>query len=163
MLTLHLGVVDVAYGDIDASGANTTGEVAEILETKYHVMRIFAEKNMGLIEKAVADALQGEMETSRTRGRKPTISNLYTQKIDQRFREFLTNREIEKILPFTIQAAEQGISHRFKDISGKGVRVSDIVAGKASGYQKVLKMKRNPRPAFVDTGLYRQSFISWID
>jgi hypothetical protein len=27
----------------------------------------------------------------------------------------------------------------------------------------VLKMKRSPRPAFIDTGLYQQSFISWID
>ena len=163
MLTLHFGVLDLAYSDADASGANTTGEVAEILENKYHVMRIFAEENFDLIEKTVADALEGEMETARTAGRKPSISNLFTQKIDQRFRQFLSNREIEAVLPFTIQAAQEGISHRFKDPSGKTVRVQDIVSGKATAYQKVLKMKRSPRPAFIDTGLYQQSFISWID
>lgn len=163
MLTLHLGVLDLAYGDAGASGANTTGEVAEILESKYHVMRIFSDKNMALIEKAVADALDGELESARTGGRKPSISNLFTQKIDQRFREFLSNREIEKVLPFTIAAAEAGVSHRFKDVNNRAVSVESIVSGQAQNYKKVLKMKRESRPEFIDTGLYQASFISWID
>lgn len=163
MLTLHLGVVDVAYSDIDAKGANTTGEVARILEDKYHIMRIFSEENWALIEAAVTDALEGEMETARTKNRKLSLSNLYTQKIDQRFREFLSNREIEPIFPFEIQAAKEGISHRFKDARNRNVSLRAILKGQAQSYKKVLAMKRASRPAFIDTGLYQQSFISWID
>ena len=46
MAVLHFGVVDLPYGDTASGnapkkGAETTGDVAEILEAKYHVIELF--------------------------------------------------------------------------------------------------------------------------
>lgn len=150
MPKLILGVNDIPYsgephkGKRSSKGDNskTTGEVAEILEGKYHVMAMFYQKRApdiaSLMERKVSDALEKVLD-----GRKPGKINYGSvdQKIDQMFRAFLTNNEIASMglsgLP--MQAAMAGKSSRFK--SGKGPVT---------------------RPMFVDTGLYRKSFKSEI-
>lgn len=154
MAILTLGVLDVAYSDPDAPGANSTGEVAEILEEKYHVMRIFADEHLEKIGDEIVDRLGGEIE-SLTQGRS-TLKNpiLELPKIEMMFRDFLDSNEIQSLLPKRIEAADRGDSSRFKKrINAKG----DVVTTK-----KKEKEVRAPRQAFIDTGLYQSAMRAWI-
>jgi hypothetical protein len=163
MLTLHLGVVDVGYGDAGAKGANTTGEVAEILESNYSVMAIFRDTHMKLLMKTVEDALDRSFhETSRTRKVAPVITDIMLGPIESSFRDFITSREIEFYVGGPTEAASSGVSHRFKDADNRAVSVKKIVSGTATTYMRVAKRKRDPRPSFVDTGLYVASFRAWL-
>lgn len=156
MTTLHLGVVDLAYSDADAKGASTTGEVAEILESEYHVMRVFLEQNEEKIGDWLAQGMIGELE-SISQGRPTTlysrqlgtrlggrsISGLSINgKIEERFRDFLALGEWGQISKQGVAAAEAGVSHRKKHPYAK---------------------KNKARPAFIDTGLYQASFRAWVD
>lgn len=141
-MKLHLGVVDVAYSGED--GAKTTGEVAEILEDKYHIMRIFYELNEQFIADKIADALGGALESlAQGKPYSPAMLKPALPKVDERFRDFLDRDEISKLMPASQQiiAAQKGVSHRKKQPYAK---------------------KNKPRPAFVDTGLYQASERSWM-
>lgn len=164
-MKLHLGVLDVAYSDPGATGANTTGEVAEILESKYHVMGLFTEysRNMDLINEAVADAFAEQIENARMGHSKPALSEIFVDRIDSAFRDYLSSNVIQNQLPDRIQAADEGVSHRFKDSQNRAVSASNVVKrGGGAGLTLVQKKKRAPRPAFIDSGLYQASFRSWI-
>ena len=139
MTTLHLGVVDVAYSNAD--GAKTTGEVAQYLEDEYHVMRVFLETNEGKIGDWLAQSMAGEIENMMA-GKPAGKLAINTEKIDERFRDFLASREWKQASMQTIAAAEAGLTHRKKKITAKG---------------------RSARAEFIDTGLYQASFRSWID
>jgi hypothetical protein len=150
-LTLHLGVIDVPYSEFRVgrrrplkNSSKTTGDVAEILEDKYHVMEIFAAENEQFIADALADGLEGALE-SLLMGAPPSLDpfGTGTSKIDGRFKEFLSLQEIEKLgypgVP--TQAALRGVNHRLK-----------------RPY-----LRSNPRrPSFIDTGLYQASEKSWV-
>lgn len=142
-MKLHLGVVDVGYSG--EGGAKTTGDVAEILEDKYHIMRIFFEENEQFVADQIANSLAGSLE-SLAQGRPYNASLLKPAipKVDERFRNFLDSGEMSRILPATqqIAAAQKGVSHRKK---------------------QPYSSKNKPRQAFVDTGLYQASFRSWVD
>lgn len=157
---LHLGVVDVPYVDKEAPAAQrkrikagkppaanelTTGDVAEILEDKYHVMEVFYEVHKDDIAKDLEKSVEGALETIMMSG--PSDVDPFgdaTSKIDERFTDFLTNREMEKLgypgVP--TQAALDGVNHRLK-------------------HPYAAKNKR--RPSFVDTGLYLASFKSEVE
>ena len=142
-MRLILGVVDVAYsGDKDAK---TTGDVAQILEDKYHVMEIFYLENQEKIGEFLADGIAAQI-TALANGKKPSGNPFFsaTQKIDERFRDFLDSGQMETILPITqpIAAAQIGVNHR-----------------KKKGYNK----NHEARPAFIDTGLYQRSFRSEVE
>jgi hypothetical protein len=139
MTTLHLGVVDVGY--TGEQGSTTTGDVAQYLEDRYHIMRVFVETHEEDIAKELVNQVAGAIE-SIAQGRrispnwKPAMG-----KIEQRFREFLDSGELNRMLPEQQQsaAAAAGINHR----------------------------KKNPnteksRQAFIDTGLYQASFRCWV-
>ena len=139
-LTLHLGVLDVPYAEHDGV---TTGDVAEWLEAKYHVMEIFYEENAQVVADALAESLTGSLESVIMGGRaEPT--NFFTSgtaRIEQMFRDFLDNGDMEKLgypgVP--TKAALKGVNHR-------------------------LKLKRGGRrPSFIDTGLYEASFRATVD
>jgi hypothetical protein len=138
---LVLGVIDVPYED----GKTTTGDVAEILEGKYHVMEIFylerREQIEALIAGQAAAALQNLLTGSMQYG-DPIFD--VTQQIDELFRDFLDADEISAILPITQQITAAQI--------GKNSR-------KKSGYNK----NNEARPAFIDSGLFQSSFRSWIE
>ncbi len=153
-MKLHLGVVDVAYSD--DLGGSTTGEVAEILESNYHVMRIFFEDNEEFIGNALVEAMAGAIESlaqgkivnvfsreaSTRLGERVLSGTSFTDKIDERFRDFLDAGEATKISRQMVSAAEAGVSHRKK---------------------KPFARENPARPAFVDTGLYSASFRAWVD
>ncbi len=165
-MKLRLGVENVAYSDPDAKGATTTGQVAEILEDKYHVMRVFVE----LHGQEIADALAKDMANSldamanSERMSKIPLAGAMGQ-IESDFRDYLSADEWQKTTGQAITAAQNGVSHRFKRITtGKTVRASSVSSGKVSGadVKIVSKKTRGPRPAFIDTGLYSASFRAEI-
>lgn len=142
-MKLHLGVTDVAYSG--EGGAKTTGDVAEILEDKYHIMRIFYEENEQFVADKLANAFAGALESlAQGAPYSPKMMKPVLPAVDERFRDFLSSDEMSRILPATqqIQAAQKGVSHRKK---------------------KPYAKKNKARPAFIDTGLYQRSFRSWVD
>jgi hypothetical protein len=170
MITLHLGVLDVAYSDA-SGGAETTGDVAEHLEANYHVMETFYELHQEQIAGMLADSMAQSIEALvnsgvriDTGGRDSSAAHILKgaqrvvaaaqsgtltygadQKIEAEFRGFLDSGEMNRIYSaFTgspiSAAAVAGVNHR-----------------KLHPYAQANKA----RPAFVDTGLYRASFRAW--
>lgn len=158
-MKLHLGVIDLPYAyDQQALGKNgkptkrtrkvrlavTTGDVAGFLENKYHPFEIFYESRqeeiVGYLEEGLTASLEDLIAGAPPRA-DPFAGGC--QKIEDRFKQFLANREMEALgypgVP--TQAALQGVNHRM-----------------ARPYQK-----RASRPSFIDTSLYQTSFKAWVD
>lgn len=141
---MRLGVFDVAYSDPEVKGAKTTGDVAEILEEKYHIMRTFLEVRENKIGKDVADAFRKAIEAIGQGKPHAEKLDLDYSKIEAEFRDFLDAGEMEKIMPVSqpVMAARKGTNHRKKHPYAK---------------------KNKARPAFIDTGLYQASFRTWVE
>lgn len=162
MTTLHLGVIEQVYqlprkkkvgrarkgknARPKKSGAArtiTTGDVAEILEAKYHIMEIFYELNKKFVGDSLTKSLQGSLE-SVLMGGPPSADPFKAacSSIETRMKDFISKGEMEKIgypgVP--TQAALKGINHRL-----------------AHPYAKANKR----RPSFIDYGLYQQSMKAW--
>ncbi len=136
-MKLQLGVNDVAYSDPDASGATTTGQVAEILEQKYHVMRVFVELSGQKIADQLAHEMSGALKSlEQGKPAAQVFKAIKMDKVEKDFRDYLDADTWQKVSGQTIAAAAAGVSHRFK--KPREERVS--------------------RPAFIDTGLYQSSF-----
>lgn len=157
MTTLHLGVIDIPYayaqeGDRKKGKKKrkivksiTTGEVADILEENYGVMETFFDVHEVEIVDHLTEALAGALE-SMVMGAPPKADPFAagTQQINEMFKTFILSGEAEAVsIPGTpTKAALKGVSHR---------RVHPYA-------------KANPRrPSFYDTGLYVDSFMSWVD
>lgn len=154
-IILHLGVADVPYGHTaPARGkrrakkravTTTTGDVAEILEAKYHIMEHFYQMRMGAVASALEKSLKATLE-SLLLGGPPPLSPFDegTSKIEADFKDFLDRRLIERLgypgIP--TQAAKDGVNHRLLHPYAKG---------------------NTRRPSFIDTGLYQASFKAWVD
>ncbi len=172
-ITLHLGVIDQPYTSYDggrkaarprrgkkpaparasSSRVVTTGQVAEWLENRYHVMEVFFEVDGGvlpLLKESVQDAME-DMLMGAPVGASPFLGA--TSQIQERFKMFLSNRVMETLgIPgVPTRAAMEGISSRFK--SGR----KGVLAPRKRG------AKGQPRPSFIDTGLYQASFTAWVD
>lgn len=175
-LTLHLGVLDAPYdapkkpkkiakpstrvrkgakikkGDLIGGETQTTGDVAQILEDKYHVMESFYEVHQREIaqqlEKSLTNILEGVLQ-----GVAPLTSNVFGEGEDQikkAFSKFLSEGEMETLgYPGVPTAAsgktskrQGGINHRLRKPYSKN----------------------NPeRPSFIDTGEYEAHFKAWVD
>ena len=163
MPTIHLGVIDLPYNEAPSArrapkaskhprphksqaakyGNMTTGDVAEILEAKYHVMEIYWSLHEAQIAADLEESLSGALETILMGG--PAQAHGFEgalSKIEDGFKQMLSQRELDGLgypgIP--TKAAQAGVSSRFK-----------------SGYTK----NRTPRPSFVDTSLYMSSFRAW--
>lgn len=150
-MKLHLGVIDIPYREFKAgkakkgSGGKTTGDVAEILESKYHIMESFYELHKREISRDMMASLQGAMESMMGGG--PVASDPFIAsmgKIETRFKRFLSDREMERIgypgVPTA--AALAGVNHRLKHPFAKA----------------------NPRrPSFIDTGQYSAAMKAWVE
>ena len=172
MTVLHLGIIDVPYssgsydkapkkiakvrygtakrGDVKAeragSATKTTGDVAEILESKYHIMEFFFEDvGSELIGDALANSVAGAIENLFAGAPAATInpSAEAMSEIEAAFKLFLSQQEMDGQQPgVPTKAAQMGVNHRFLHPYAKS----------------------NPsRPSFIDTGLYSANFKSWID
>lgn len=140
MPTLRLGVVDFPHTGVGKQPL-TTGELAEILENKYHIMAHFAEIHGDDIAKALEDGLEGVLTNMLLGG--PPPANAFdggTSAIDAMFRHFIAAKEMDALgypgIPTL--ASLQGVSSRFKTRHGP------------------------PRPSFIDSGQYQAAFKSWV-
>jgi hypothetical protein len=141
-LKLHLGVLDVPYTDASKS----TGDVAEILEAKYHVIELFYEE-LG------ADHVQEALEHSADIAIKDLFSGAPAASVDLTFEAteelrtafaiFVDQKELDGVVPGVPTAASlKGVNHRLKHPYAAA----------------------NPeRPSFKDTGLYQSSFRAWVE
>lgn len=172
MTVLHLGVADFPYvnddqhteepvrkgkrrngsrwrrSDVIGGSVSTTGDVAEILEAKYHPMEIFAELHMeDVIVPALMNSVEGAIETLLMGGQGNAEVSPFSGAmpvIETAFRTFLDNREMEALgypgVPTA--AAIRGVNHRLKHPYAKG---------------------NSRRPSFIDTGTYQGAFRAWVD
>lgn len=155
MASLVFGVLEVAYSDAHgpAGGPTTTGDVAQILEDRYHVMQTFFDLRKGRIAEFLADGMATAIQNL-VAGR-PTLGSAVrngnpmfdaAQRIEHEFRSFLDANEMQKLAialtgaPISA-AASKGVNHRKKHPYAK---------------------KNRGRPAFIDTGLYRSSFRALV-
>lgn len=140
--TLYLGVIDQPYAH--SSDGQTTGDVAQILEARYHVMEVFYETNEEAITKELVESLAATLEdlyAGSPLDRDPFAAG--AEKLKARFDQFITLEQI----------ADRGVP---------GVPTKAALGGRSSRF----KSKKNPRgrrPSFVDTGLYLASFAAWVD
>ena len=154
MPILNLGVIDLPYTAPPQRGGKrrkspqtrniTTGDVAEILEAKYHVMELFWQLHQGDVAADFEESLSGAMETFFMGGpANLDVFGMATSKIEDRFKQMLAMKELDALgypgIP--TRAAMLGHSHRFKH-----------------PYKR-----RAPRPSFVDTGQYQASFKAWVE
>lgn len=166
---LHLGVIDVPYatnvpeaarrvvhrthknGTVETftaapSGGETTGDVAEILEAKYHVIELYYEEvGEELIAKALEHSAAGAIENLLLGAPAAGLSLTAEAEswIEGAFRLFLDQRELDGVEPgVATAAARRGVNHRLKHPYAKG---------------------NKERPSFVDTGIYQTSFKAWFD
>ena len=149
MGTLSLGVLDVAYSDASSGGKETTTfAVAKILEQNYHVMATFfalrQQKIADYLTEGIAQSFADRMN-GRTVGNNPLADA--EQQIETEFRAFIYANEMNKI--------------------STALTGTPISAAAARGVNKRLKHpyagKNKARPAFVDSGLYVESFRAWFN
>lgn len=155
-MKLVMGVVDIAYSDAQ-SGNKTTGEVAQILENKYHVMETFyvvredkiADYLAGSLSNAIADAVSG-----RRSNQSPFDDGM--RDIEAEFRDFLDANEMSRLVAGLSEGESAAFdwSKTFSSAANAGVR---------SRFKNRQNNNGGPRPVFVDTGLYQESFRAWVE
>lgn len=158
MTTLVLGVENVAYTDKDAKGATTTGEVALILEKKYHVMETFFEIKKAKIGKILADGMAAQLATLMAGGpASKSVAPGAMQKIETSFRQFLDAGEMSQAV------ASLSMSERDYFMTSVGTFDGAASRGVSHRKKKPNSRKNKARPAFIDTGLYQSSFRAKIE
>ncbi len=167
-MKLNLGVIDVPYAALlpvrgtklrssaavikkfkkvvkppSPAAGTTTGDVAEILEAKYHVMQNFWNRHgQEACDKLAEDLLDSFADRASGRNIDAPDFTAATSKMHQMFNEFIDKREMDGMPGVPTMAARLGINHRFKHPFAKA----------------------NPeRPSFKDTGTYMQSFTAWVE
>lgn len=125
-------------------GSKTTGDIATILEEKYHILDVFWELHNEEIMEAIVDSYAGAVESIQM-GAPLTLdpSGEAMSRIKVMFTNFLVMKEMDGLgIPgVPTKASLEGHSKRFKHPYAK----------------------RGPRPSFIDTGLFEGAFIPWID
>jgi hypothetical protein len=127
---------------VAANGAQTTADVAQILEDKYHIMEIFFEENVETIGDSVVQSMADAFDLLVDTGSPP--DRIFPQEgqadIQVAFNKFIDTQAMDGVQPgVPTKAALNGVQTRFKTRKGP------------------------PRPSFRDTGLYEQSFRAWVD
>jgi hypothetical protein len=157
--TLHLGVIDQFYQPPPTSAPKrigkkprrrrsartiSTGDVAEILEAKYHIFEFFWELHQGDIINYLTESYEGAMETFLLGGPlNLDPSGAATSKIEDRFKQMLSLRELDSL-------------------GYPGIPTAAAMAGKSSRFKSGYTKNRTPRPSFIDTGLLQSSAKAWI-
>jgi hypothetical protein len=158
--TLVLGVHDIAYagqfhtssgavkrGKSKAQAAygkgKTTGDIAQILEAKYHIMRTFVEMNKNDIISAIEKSMVGSVINIVNGQPGPIAPDAQAMSdIENAFKNALSMRAFDGLIKGVPTAASLGgVSHRFKKPYAS----------------------RPARPSFVNTGLYQSSFTAWTE
>lgn len=150
---LHLGVLDQPYATPGKRSAKvmTTFEVAKILERHYGLFSLFWQAHGQDAADDMSESIKASFEGVLL-GQAIHPYGSAMSKIGHRFRQFLSNREIERmqfaprtriadraLLKIPTQAALDGVTHRHGKVS-RGAR----------------------RASFRDSGLLETSFRSWV-
>lgn len=137
-LFLHLGVTEIPYSH--QTGKNT-GDIAEILEDKYHVIETFYDLHGAFIQDAVERSTAGALENLLLGGPGTlSFSAEAESEIENEFRTWLVARGMDyQVVGVPTKASLAGFSHRFKHPGGQ----------------------RGSRPSFIDTGMYVTTYHVW--
>ena len=138
MPIIHLGVVDIPYTE----GTQTTGDVAEQLEDKYHIFQVFYEQHKEDVATDLESSLAGQLENMMAGSPPPNKPfGSAESAIEDRMKRFLSEGEMEKL-------GYPGVP------TGAALR----------GVNSRLKIKKGaPRVSFIDTGLLESSMVCWVD
>ena len=94
MTTLHLGVTEASY----AHGGKTTGDVAEILEDKYHIFEHFWQLHREKIVAELCGAVVGAFESVVMGAPPPADPHAAAMtEVQQLFNVFLDQREMDAL------------------------------------------------------------------
>lgn len=124
-------------------GLKTTGDVAEILEDRYHIMETFFELHenaiASMLTKSVEEAIQS-IHAGAPGYIDPHLEGL--SELEHEFKDFLSMRGMDATATPGVptRAATRGVSHRFLHPYAK----------------------HPSRPSFIDTGLYQANFHAWV-
>lgn len=152
-MKIVLGVHDVPYkepqtkpqkrGKPKKTSNISTGDVAEILEEKYGIMKHFFDAHSAEIAHDMEEAVGGALDN--VLNGFPPAPNMFGPAVDQigdRMKTFISSSEAERvgIAGTPTEAALKGVNHRLKHPFAKS----------------------NPRrPSFIDTGEYMASLKAW--
>lgn len=134
-----LGVVEMVYDYGDNPGA-TTSEVAQALEDNYQIFTHFWEEHKSGIVNEVGEALAYSIINHIQHGA-PLASSDQLGDTMRNFHLFLEREEMA-------------------GLSVDGVPTQAAIQGKNSRLKKEYGARR---PSFIDGGLFKTSFIAWID
>lgn len=156
-MRLVFGVVDISYSDASGGAATTTGHVAEILESRYHVMETFYVAREDKIADSLADSLSNaiaDVVSGARRNSDPFQDGM--RDIEREFRDFLDANEMSRIVAGLSEGESAAFdwSKTFSSAANAGVR---------SRFKNRTGNDRSPRPVFVDTGLFQESFRAWVE
>lgn len=135
-MKLHLGVMDIPYENENT----TTGDVAELLEKKYHIMQTFFDRYGDDIAQMMSNDLAAGLESLMLG--EPVPVDPFAESMSQvhhLFSAFLYNKEMDGLTGIPTQRALKGISKRFKNRQGPKNRAS-----------------------FIDTGDFERSMRAWV-
>lgn len=141
-LTLHLGVLVQPYRTPGKKASVTTGDVARFLEDRYALMQTYYRVRGNVVAAAMEGSLRTALEALMM-GRAVDPWGPASQAIQSDFREWISSRAAEQagMAGVPTKAALRGVNHRLKH-----------------PYRS-----SNPRrPSFRDTGLFMNSFRSWV-
>jgi hypothetical protein len=137
----------------------TTGEVAEYLENKYHIMRLFVEMQEPVIQMELVESVKSAIINLSLGGQVGDgigeALNDAVSEIEREFRTFLDENELEDagVPGVPTKAAMNGVNHRFKS-KLNNVSMAEKQAGTRVGV---------PRVSFIDTGTYQKAFKVWTE
>ena len=163
-MKLCLGVLDLPYAD----GKASTGDVAQILEDRYHVMELFAEEvGSDAIANALAESAKDALADLVSGGSSNGVSltQAATDEIEAAFRIFIDQQELDGVVPGVPTMASTGgyVDVKVTDKAGN-VKTKRRYRGAVNHRLARPYAKDNPqRPSFRDTGLYQASMKVWSD
>jgi hypothetical protein len=143
--TLRHGAPKRPTRDVAGSNTKTTGDVAEILEDKYHIMEVYyetlgADIVAGSLEHSLDDAIRDIQAGAPVKGLSVTLA--VEQELKTAFQIFIDQEEMNGRAGVPTKAALKGVNHRFMHPYSSS----------------------NPaRPSFRDTGLFENSFVAWFE
>lgn len=183
-MKLHLGVLDIPHSTgSDSEDYVTTGDVAVILEDRYHIIELYVEE-IGhehiarafeeSAKTAIEDIFSGK-QTGAAEYMAGGSSEMFaltgdaTQEIEDSFRIFIDQKELDFVMPgvptFASTGGEISVTEYSVDKAGNPkVRTVRRQRGAVNHRLKHPYAKDNPpRPSFRDTGLYQASFRAWVE
>ena len=146
----HISVSMDKDGNKQANKDTTTSKVAKGLEDRYGVMQSFYQQYEPVIADTIADAFLDAFEAG------GSVENVPLDGIKDLFYNFLTSQEVEKI-------GIRGLPSQ-RALQGWRSRMNNPLYVEKKRKNGTISLKPRPRrPSLIDTGLYMNSFVSWVD